>query len=89
MHQPPSFRNTSKPYHVCLLQRSLYGLIQAPRAWFQRFVVVIIHIDFINNRCDSSLFIYIHGPHTTYLLLYVDDIVLTGSSATKAYYLYS
>ncbi|GJX74711.1 ribonuclease H-like domain-containing protein [Tanacetum coccineum] len=37
MHQPPSFVDSRYPHHVCLLQRSLYGLNQAPRAWFQRF----------------------------------------------------
>nr|GFB79628.1 hypothetical protein [Tanacetum cinerariifolium] len=34
---PPSFVDPHYPYHVCLLQRSLYGLKRAPRAWFQRF----------------------------------------------------
>ncbi|GJW62195.1 ribonuclease H-like domain-containing protein, partial [Tanacetum coccineum] len=37
MHQPPDFVDARFPNHVCCLQRSLYGLIQAPRAWFQRF----------------------------------------------------
>ncbi|GJS41604.1 ribonuclease H-like domain-containing protein [Tanacetum coccineum] len=36
MHQPPGFRDSVHPDHVCLLQRSLYRLEQAPRAWFQR-----------------------------------------------------
>ncbi|GKA63618.1 ribonuclease H-like domain-containing protein [Tanacetum coccineum] len=37
MHQPPGFVDSRYPHHVCLLQRSLYGLKHAPRAWFQRF----------------------------------------------------
>nr|GFB86698.1 ribonuclease H-like domain-containing protein [Tanacetum cinerariifolium] len=37
MHQPPGFTDPQHPNHVCLLQRSLYALKQAPRAWFQRF----------------------------------------------------
>ncbi|GKC61729.1 ribonuclease H-like domain-containing protein [Tanacetum coccineum] len=60
--------------------RSLYGLKQAPRAWFQRFASYITRVGFHSSRCDSSLFIYKHGPDTAYLLLYVDDIVLTASS---------
>ena len=81
MRQPPGFRDSSRPDHVCLLQRSLYGLKQAPRAWFQRFTDFICRIGFTNSRCDSSLFIYRQGHHIAYLLLYVDDIVLTGSSS--------
>nr|GFA34085.1 ribonuclease H-like domain-containing protein [Tanacetum cinerariifolium] len=80
MHQPPGFRDPEHPNYVCLLQRSLYGLKQAPRAWFQRFAAYIIIVGFTPSRCDSSLFIYKQGDDTTFLLHYVDDIVLTASS---------
>jgi hypothetical protein len=80
VHQPPGFRDSEHPDYVCLLQRSLYGLKQAPRAWFQRFASYITRVGFSNSRCDSSLFIYRHGTDIAYLLLYVDDIVLTASS---------
>ncbi|GKC98540.1 ribonuclease H-like domain-containing protein [Tanacetum coccineum] len=76
MHQPPGFRDSKYPDHVCLLQRSLYGLKQASRAWFQRFASYITRVGFQSSRCDSSLFIYKHGLDTAYLLLYVDDIIL-------------
>ncbi|GJS77753.1 ribonuclease H-like domain-containing protein [Tanacetum coccineum] len=68
--------------YVCLLQRSLYGLKQASRAWFQRFSSYITRVGFHYSRCDSSLFTYGQGTDTAYLLLYVDDIVLTASSET-------
>ncbi|GJR18759.1 ribonuclease H-like domain-containing protein [Tanacetum coccineum] len=80
MHQPPGFRDAHHPDHVCLLQRSLYGLKQAPRAWFQRFAAYASRVGFHHSRCDSSLFIFRHGTDIAYLLLYVDDIVLTASS---------
>ncbi|GKF65530.1 ribonuclease H-like domain-containing protein [Tanacetum coccineum] len=79
-HQPPGFRDPEHPDYVCLLQRSLYGLKQAPRAWFQRFAAYITTVGFVSSRCDSSLFIYRQGDDTAFLLLYVDDIVLTASS---------
>nr|GEY26776.1 ribonuclease H-like domain-containing protein [Tanacetum cinerariifolium] len=60
--------------------RSLYDLKLAPRAWFQRFASYITRVGFDDSRCDSSLFIYRQGVDTAYLLLYVDDIVLTASS---------
>ncbi|GJU62433.1 ribonuclease H-like domain-containing protein [Tanacetum coccineum] len=80
MHQPPGFQDYVHPDYVCLLQRSLYGLKQAPKAWFQRFASYITRDGFSHSRCDSSLFIYKQGTDTSYLLLYVDDIVLTTSS---------
>ncbi|GJW41847.1 ribonuclease H-like domain-containing protein [Tanacetum coccineum] len=60
--------------------RSLYGLKQALRAWFQRFASYITRAGFSHSRCDSSLFIFRYGTDTAYLLLYMDDIVLTASS---------
>lgn len=81
MHQPAGFRDSQFPDHVCHLQRSLYGLKQAPRAWYHRFARYALQIGFQNSRSDSSLFIY-HSPHATaYLLLYVDDIIITASSS--------
>nr|GFC39005.1 ribonuclease H-like domain-containing protein [Tanacetum cinerariifolium] len=81
MHQPPGFTDPQHPNHVCLLQRSLYGLKQAPRAWFQRFAGYAIRAAFYNSRCDTSLFIYRQGSQVAYLLIYVDDIILTASFA--------
>ncbi|GJQ95498.1 ribonuclease H-like domain-containing protein [Tanacetum coccineum] len=80
MHQPLGFVDSRYPHHVCLLQRSLYGLKQAPRAWFQRFTGYATRAGFSHSRCDSSLFIYTQGSQVAYLLIYVDDIILTASS---------
>ncbi|GJV92188.1 ribonuclease H-like domain-containing protein [Tanacetum coccineum] len=80
VHQPSGFRDSVHPDYVCFLQRSLYGLIQAPRAWYQHFAAYITRFGFSHSRCDSSLFIYRQGTDTAYLSLYVDDIVLTASS---------
>ena len=56
---------------------SLYGLKQAPRAWYSRFTSILLTLGFIEAKSDMSLFIYRCGDETGYLLLYVDDIVLT------------
>jgi len=60
----------------------LYGLKQAPRAWYQRFASYIRQLGFVASVSDTSLFVYKEGPSIAYLLLYVDDIVLTASSTT-------
>jgi hypothetical protein len=65
-----------------LLSKSLYGLKQAPRAWFKRFASFAITIGFSSSRSDASLFILRRGTDMAYLLLYVDDIVLSASSPT-------
>ncbi|GKA39501.1 ribonuclease H-like domain-containing protein [Tanacetum coccineum] len=80
MHQPPGFVDSAHPDYVCHLQRSLYGLKQAPRAWFQRFASFITRVGFQHSKTDTSLFVYHMGSDVAYLLLYVDDIILTASS---------
>ena len=78
--QPTGFVDPTAPDHVCLLQKSLYGLKQAPRAWYQRFANYIRTLGFVASVTNTSLFVYKEGGHIAYLLLYVDDIVLTASS---------
>ncbi|XP_026400400.1 uncharacterized protein LOC113296305 [Papaver somniferum] len=80
MHQPQGFVDSAHPDYVCRFRRSLYGLKQAPRAWFKRFAQFIIGCGFRGSVCDPSLFVYHSGSDTAYLLLYVDDIVLTAST---------
>ncbi|GKE34552.1 ribonuclease H-like domain-containing protein [Tanacetum coccineum] len=57
MHQPPGFVDPNKPNYVCHLQRSLYGLKQPPRAWFQRFASYATRVGFQHSKTDSSLFV--------------------------------
>ncbi|GKC82720.1 ribonuclease H-like domain-containing protein, partial [Tanacetum coccineum] len=64
---------------VLSLAISLYGLKQAPHAWFQQFAGYATQAGFYYSRCDSLLFIYRQGSQVTYLLFYVDDIILTAS----------
>jgi hypothetical protein len=78
--QPSGFIDPAAPNAVCLLQRSLYGLKQAPRAWYQRFATYICQLGFTPSASDTSLFILQDGDRLAYLLLYVDDIILTASS---------
>jgi hypothetical protein len=81
MHQPPGFRSSEHPDYVCLLKKSLYGLKQAPRTWYQRFADYVATLGFSHSISDHSLFIYRQGNDMAYILLYVDDIILTASSA--------
>jgi hypothetical protein len=78
--QPAGFVDSLCPDMVCSLNRSLYGLKQVPRAWNHRFATFLRSLGFVEVKSDMSLFIFHHGAETVYLLLYVDDIVLTASS---------
>jgi hypothetical protein len=78
--QPSGFNDPQHPTHVCRLLKSLYGLKQAPRAWFQRFSSHARSLGFVESKSDASLFILRRGTDLAYLLLYVDDIILTASS---------
>ena len=78
--QLAGFVDSSRPDMVCRLNKSLYGLKQTPRAWYSRFATFLLTLGFTESKSDTSLFIYRHGDETAYLMLYVDDIVLTASS---------
>jgi len=65
---------------VCRLSKSLYGLKQAPQAWYKRLASFLGSIGFKPTRSDNSLFVLREGSESVYLLLYVDDIMLTASS---------
>ncbi|RVW70826.1 Retrovirus-related Pol polyprotein from transposon RE1 [Vitis vinifera] len=63
---------------VCHLRRALYGLKQAPRAWFAKFSSTIFHLGYTASPYDSALFLRRIDKGTILLLLYVDDMIITG-----------
>lgn len=80
MKQPPGFVDSALPGHVCRLHKSLYGLKQAPRAWHTRLNDFLLSIGFHTSKVDTSLIIFSAGSDICYLLVYVDDILLTGNN---------
>ena len=89
MSQPPGFQDVNSSQLVCKLHKAFYGLKQTPRAWYhelRHFLITygfknsICDYDFNNSICDSSLFIYQSNGTTIYLIVYVDDIIITCNS---------
>jgi histone deacetylase 1/2 len=80
MTQPPGFVSADSSL-VCKLNKALYGLKQAPRAWFERLRSALVKMQFVPSKCDPSLFTLHTSLHTIFLLVYVDDIIITGSSS--------
>lgn len=87
MHQPPGFVDEAFPNHVCRLHKAIYGLKQAPRVWNSRFTKFLIQMGFQTSKADTSLFIYKKENNFAYILLYVDDIVLTTSITSLLQYI--
>lgn len=81
MQQPPGLENVDSL--VCKQHKELYGLKQAPRAWFERLTFALKGFGFVSSKCDPSLFTLITSTSTTYMLVYVDDIIITGNSTTQ------
>ena len=81
MEQPPGFITQGESGLVCRLRRSPYGLKQSPRAWFSRFSSVVQEFGMFHCTADHSVF-YHHNSsgQCIYLVVYVDDIVITGSN---------
>jgi len=80
IRQPPGFENPKCPSFVCKLKKAIYGLKQAPRAWYAELSSKLVVLGFVPSRSDTSLFIYSKGGVEIYMLIYVDDIIVTSSS---------
>ncbi|KAK1616455.1 hypothetical protein QYE76_021972 [Lolium multiflorum] len=80
MKQPPGFESSAAPRYICKLDKALYGLEQAPRAWYSRLSSKLQTLGFCPSKADTSLFLYDTSGLTFYLLIYVDDIIVTSSS---------
>ncbi|KAG7542180.1 Reverse transcriptase RNA-dependent DNA polymerase [Arabidopsis thaliana x Arabidopsis arenosa] len=79
MKFPPGFR-TDDDTKVCRLRKSLYGLKQAPRCWFAKLGSAMKTYGFDQNYSDYSLFTLEKGDTRLHVLVYVDDLIITGSS---------
>jgi hypothetical protein len=80
MEQPPGYvqNDSSLVFH---LKKSLYGLKQAPRAWYAKMDSFIIATGFSRCHSDPNVYTKKVGSHLIILVLYVDDLILTGSDS--------
>jgi hypothetical protein len=59
--------------------KALYGFKQAPRVWFSRLSTRLLELHFTSSKADSSLFVYNAHGIKFFVLIYVDDIIITSS----------
>jgi hypothetical protein len=79
MHQPPGYEDKNQPHYVCRLDKALYGLKQALRAWYARLSAKLLQLGFKVSKADNSLFYLRNSDVTIFILVYVDDIIITSS----------
>nr|GFA60055.1 retrotransposon protein, putative, Ty1-copia subclass [Tanacetum cinerariifolium] len=80
MEQPEGFVNPKYPNRVCKLKRSIYGVKQASRQWNKRFDDEIKRFGFIQNRDEPCVYLKASGSNITFLILYVDNILIMRNS---------
>ncbi|GKA61298.1 retrotransposon protein, putative, ty1-copia subclass [Tanacetum coccineum] len=80
MEQPEGFVNPKYPNRVCKLKRSIYGLKQASRQWNKHFDDEIKKFGFSQNADEPCVYLNANGSKVTFLILYVDDILIMGNS---------
>ncbi|PKU62931.1 Retrovirus-related Pol polyprotein from transposon TNT 1-94 [Dendrobium catenatum] len=83
MKQPRGFEDSLHPRHVCKLHKSIYGLKQSPRQWFQKFTNFLMTLGFTFSKADPSLLMFNKDNIHLFILIYVDDILITGNNSGK------
>jgi Reverse transcriptase (RNA-dependent DNA polymerase) len=82
MVQPPEFVDSTQHDYVCRLNKALYGFRQSPRAWYFKLSETLLALGFATSNSDTSLFLYHNRNDISFLLVYVNDIILTGNNTS-------
>ncbi|GJW40313.1 putative ribonuclease H-like domain-containing protein [Tanacetum coccineum] len=73
--QPPGFEDPDFPDKVYKVEKALYGLHQAPRAWYETLSTYLLENGFHRGQIDKTLFIKRHKDDILLVQVYVDDII--------------
>ncbi len=76
MKQPGGFVVKGKKELIHKLKKSMYGLKQSPRMWYQKFGTFIQGLGFTRSKADHCVYLKLIGDCVIYLVLYVDDMLL-------------
>jgi hypothetical protein len=80
MEQPPGYVDETQPNLVCRLKKVLYGLKQAPRAWSNKIGQYLVTNGFQTSNVDFSLYVKKTNHGIVVIVIYVDDLIITGDS---------
>nr|GEU77897.1 retrovirus-related Pol polyprotein from transposon TNT 1-94 [Tanacetum cinerariifolium] len=80
--QPPGFEDPDHPDKVYKVVKTLYGLHQAPRAWYESLANYLLENGFQRGKIDQTLSIKRQKCDILFVQIYVDDIIFDGKSAS-------
>ncbi|KAK8548035.1 hypothetical protein V6N12_060962 [Hibiscus sabdariffa] len=80
VEQPPGFEDPNFPNHVFKLCKALYGLNQAPKAWYERLCTFLVEKGFNKEKVDTTLFTKKKGKDILVVQIYVDDIIFGSTN---------
>ncbi|CAN0910966.1 Retrovirus-related Pol polyprotein from transposon TNT 1-94 [Linum grandiflorum] len=84
MEIPEGVKNSGNRNSVCKLVKSLYGLKQSPRAWFEKFSKTVVASGYQQCQTDDTMFVrHGSGSKIVILIVYVDDIIITGNDTEE------
>ncbi|GKC42527.1 putative ribonuclease H-like domain-containing protein, partial [Tanacetum coccineum] len=79
VYQPPSFEDPNFPDRVYKIEKALYGLHQAPRAWYETLSTYLLDNGFQRGKIDKTLFIRREKGDILLAQVYVDDIIFSST----------
>jgi len=80
MKLPPGHPQSGNSILVCKLHKSICGVKQSSRAWHAKLSITLEGLGFIRSIADSSLFIQLGSTHKLVVLIYVDNLIITGNN---------
>ena len=80
VEQPPGFVDPKFPNHVYRLDKALYGMKQAPRAWYETLAQFLLENGFTRGTIDKTLFYINKGNDLLLVQIYVDDIIFGSTN---------
>ncbi|CAM8877274.1 unnamed protein product [Rhodiola kirilowii] len=83
MKIPPGHSQEHEPGEVCKLHKAIYGLKQSPRAWYSKLNSVLTSSGFKCSHVDSSLFVRYGKGSKLIVLVYVDDLIISGEDLSE------
>lgn len=77
--QPEGFEQAGKEHMVYKLLKALYGLHQAPRAWYEKLNACLVNLGFVRCPYEHAVYTRKEGENNMIVAVYVDDLLITGS----------